>query len=836
MIDFKKLVKKQRTVIVTDFIRLFESLDRHTSHTELRIAQLQALELLSKRRNERDIVLKMSTGSGKTAVALLYLLSHMEEKEQPVVYLCPTVQLVEQVLDEATKLGIRAVSYPAGEPHPHVDGISGKAIIVCTYDKLFNAKTTFDRFDVRLRPCAMVLDDAHAGVEEIRDSFTLHIPTGELHKKVLDLLDSSCRHYNMGLWQSIILGDPLSVLEVPFWAWQPVTEEINKILSRHSEKEAFVFVWPYLRDMLRRCRCIISGVGFEIVPEVLPVHKCGAYFESKHRLFMSATLADDSILIREFECGYNACVDPILPKDDKGLGERMVIAPSLFDRKLDRSWVMQLCKKLSRKLNVVVLSHSESAARDWEAVGGVVVLGDEVSKAIRELKDNSSVAKLVVFVQRYDGLDLPDNACRILVIDGIPYGEGITDRCDSGFREAPGGVRNRLIFRIEQGMGRAVRSHADYAVVILAGPEIAHFIARREVLKAMNPDTRAQLSLALDLARLASEEGEEEDPERGLLDMLSKSLKRDFGWKQFYDEHVRKTEKETLPEGNLTNMKLAAAEREAFNMAVSNNIPQAAKILQRVIDECHLNDKEKGMFLQKYANYIYEVNPADGLEIQRSAYEHNRMALCPPIASKRPPPPAKFDVQAKIIGWFEGFENRNGTLAAIQELRAKLSYEVSPHIMEEAIKDLSLLLGAVGSRPEKEIGEGPDDLWLWPSLSFVIEVKNENKEALHKKDAGQLLLSLQWFERNYPTRKPGLPLVVAKVTMAEPKTGFPEGTRVLTPEKLQQMLDRLEIFFKTLIDQPSLVSSPAKIHELQTKMGISPEQFRGNYTVPLLTP
>jgi replicative superfamily II helicase len=62
-----------------------------------------------------------------------------------------------------------------GQVHPDVDGIRGKAVIVCTYDKLFNAKTTFDRSDVMLRPTAIVLDDAHAAVEEIRESFTLRI-------------------------------------------------------------------------------------------------------------------------------------------------------------------------------------------------------------------------------------------------------------------------------------------------------------------------------------------------------------------------------------------------------------------------------------------------------------------------------------------------------------------------------------------------------------------------------------------------------------------------------------------------------------------------------------
>src|ERR1700694_2358314 len=109
----------------------------------------------------------MNTGAGKTTAGLLYLLSFMEEKEEPVVYLCPTVQLVEQVLDEAVKLGIIAVAYPAKETPPAPEAIAGKALIVCTYAKLFNARSTFDRQDVLLRPTAIVLDDAHAGVEEI---------------------------------------------------------------------------------------------------------------------------------------------------------------------------------------------------------------------------------------------------------------------------------------------------------------------------------------------------------------------------------------------------------------------------------------------------------------------------------------------------------------------------------------------------------------------------------------------------------------------------------------------------------------------------------------------
>ena len=196
MVDFHKLVNKKKHIDTNNLLLLFESLDRKASHIDLRLAQQDALKMLSDLRATRDLVLKMSTGSGKTTVALVYLFSFMEESKQPVVYLCPTTQLADQVRSEAHNLGINAVLYTSGQTHPDVDGIRGKAIIVCTYDKLFNAKTTFDRSDVLLRPVAIVLDDAHAGVEKIRDAFTLHVPEGELYTELLGILDDACSQLN----------------------------------------------------------------------------------------------------------------------------------------------------------------------------------------------------------------------------------------------------------------------------------------------------------------------------------------------------------------------------------------------------------------------------------------------------------------------------------------------------------------------------------------------------------------------------------------------------------------------------------------------------------------
>ena len=831
MVDFSKLVEKKRVVDVSDPIRLFHSLDRQASHTTLRPTQEGVLEKIRERRNERDMILKMSTGAGKTTVALLYLKSHMAEKGRPGVYLCPKIQLVNQVVEEAFKLGIEAVHYAGGKTYPGPQGMSGQAVIVCTYDKLFNAKTTFDRDDVLLRPCAIVLDDAHAGVEEVRDAFTLRLMGNDPHEHLLELLGVPCDKYMPGKWSSIMNQDPDEFFEVPYWLWKPMLDEVQKNLSPYSNEDDFCFVWPYLRDHLRWCRCVVSGPGIEIIPDILPINMVKAFYEANHRLFMSATLADDSTLVRELSCDPFAAKKSVFSPDDTGIGERMVLAPSLVHKDLTREWVMKWCQWLSsKKVSVVVLSPSEKAARDWEAYGATIALGDDVNPCVLDLR--SGKVKFIAFAQRYDGIDLPDNSCRVLVIDGMPYGQGITDKYDSRKLGIPGGTRNRMIYRIEQGMGRAVRSQADYAVVILSGPELANFIAKREVLESMNLYTKVQLKLALRLAEVALEDGDTE-PSETLTDMIRKCLLRDEGWKQFYDEQVRNAPTVLVSHVSEKGIGLAAAEQKAAQAAMAKNPEKANEIIEKSISDLVQDEKEKGWFLQKAANYKYEIDPGKALEMQRFAYEKNSTTFCPPGGVVlRPPDPGKFESSALALAWYKSFDNPNGAIAELQTLRAQLSYDVSPKTLVHAIIDLARPLGARGSSPEEIFGEGPDNLWLWSDISFVIEVKNERQKTLPKKDSGQLHDSLQWFKNNYPARSPTA-VVVAKVASAEKDAHFPDSTRVLTQIGMNGLLDNLEAFVGRLVKRPPLSWKPQKVTDMQSKYGLLPQQFIGKYTVPL---
>lgn len=829
MIDFKKYGGKKRVVDVADPLRLFESLDVKTSHTTLRPAQVEAIQTLAARRSERDHVLKMNTGAGKTTVALLYLRSHAAEKHKPVIYFCPTLQLVEQVLEEADQLGIAAVHYPAGEPHPDPKGMSGEAVIVCAYEKLFNARTTFDRVDVSLSPCAIVLDDAHAGVERIRDAFTIRLEGAGLRETIVGLLAPSLKAYMPGLWNDIERGDPAAVTEVPYWIWRSIVADVRVALSVEADGQ-LKFVWGYLRDQLEWCRCVVSGKLVEILPDPPPVERVRAFHEASHRLFTSATLADDSTLVRELACWPTAALSPIVPASDQGVGERMVLAPSLISKDLNRPWVMAWCAILARRVNVVVLAASARAANDWAAHGATVVIGDDVSDAVRALR--SGRQRFVAFASRYDGLDLPDDACRVLVLDGMPFGESASARYDGEIPGRPGTAHNRLVHRIEQGMGRPVRSHADFAVVILSGPELAHFVARLDILDLFNASTRAQIEFAHDLTEIALHE-KPGAPEQAVNDLAWSCLSRAEGWKDLYDEKIRALAKGTATPSEAA-IHLAHAEREALILALKREPQQAASLIEAALTKHAGSEKQKGWYLQVAARYRYAVDPGAALQTQAAAHTKNDRMLPPPTGTiMRPEKGDRADSATAILRWYSGFSNVNGAIAALQGVRSRLAFDSTADAMEQGLADLAEFLGGEGSRPEHSFGRGPDDLWLFSEASFVIEAKNEALyERLPKKDSGQLHDSLQWFREAYPSRTPTA-IVVARTTTAEHDAHFPSGTRVLTPDGLAKLLTNTEGFLAELVKRPAAQWNAKEVAQVQARWRVATGQLVSAYTSPI---
>ena len=87
-IDFKKKLASRTIAPKTDPIELYETLDRKSVAGPLRPAQKAVLsEWYTMRRSERDLIIKLHTGEGKTLVGLLLLQSLLNSKEGPCLYI-----------------------------------------------------------------------------------------------------------------------------------------------------------------------------------------------------------------------------------------------------------------------------------------------------------------------------------------------------------------------------------------------------------------------------------------------------------------------------------------------------------------------------------------------------------------------------------------------------------------------------------------------------------------------------------------------------------------------------------------------------------------------------
>lgn len=81
-----------------------------------------------------------------------------------------------------------------------------------------------------------------------------------------------------------------------------------------------------------------------------------------------------------------------------------------------------------------------------------MAVGDQSADGVRGLQDGHVL--LIVLVNRYDGVDLSDDACRVLVLDGLPEAFSGEERLHSQLTSRTAGTDDRKVQRIEQSMNR----------------------------------------------------------------------------------------------------------------------------------------------------------------------------------------------------------------------------------------------------------------------------------------------------------------------------------------------------------------------------------------------
>src|SRR5262249_24215117 len=206
---------------------------------------------------------------------------------------------------------------------------------------------------------------------------------------------------------------------------------------------------------------------------------------------------------------------------------------------------------------------------------------------------------------RSDGTDPPDDACRVLVLDGVPAGDSYYEQHLSSVRSDSPLVTGRVAQTIEQGLGRGVRSGTDYCVVLLCGSHLVQFVGIKERLSLFSPETRQQFLIGQEIAKLAKQG--HGTPIDKLKDLMKKCLNNDQAWRQYHAKKM--VGLKPAPQDN-TKLDIAAAERAGWLRFRSGNAIEAGELVQNDLDPRNMaSNSDKGWFIQLAANYFHAGDP-----------------------------------------------------------------------------------------------------------------------------------------------------------------------------------------------------------------------------------
>lgn len=755
MQDFK-VEKKERTI---DPVKLFyEELIQKPNYNFLRDNQTDFLRKWHSKRKDRDIVGVMETGSGKTLLGLLMLYSKLSEGGGPAVYFCPDNQLVEQVRSQAALYGIPTCSVEKVEGSRRefpLEYSNQESILVTTFEQLFNGQSIFGILNSSRREIqeigALVIDDAHECVAKARKKATVEIiksENGKLYNDILNIFEDDLSYQGEGVFRSVRRGEQTVIMQVPSWSWENKLSIVSGILEEeNNDKNPNVFFnLPLISDSLKLCECYISGAKIEITPISVPVESVPSYMNAKHRYILSATLGNSYELVSDLDIAKDALIEPITV-DNIRLGERLILAPKRYHPQFEDDIMRRQCMRwaIDKNINVAVIVPGNTAAQKWNEIGATLVYSGNILENIQQLTD--STGNVFVFINRYDGIDLINDMCRILVIDGMPTKESLKDKIEMQYREDSTYLNLKRAQVIEQGMGRAVRSGTDHCITFLLGNDLLSFIGKNQNKELFSPSIQAQIDFGMSLM----ENGNMEVAEIGkaMVSAMDTCLSADESWRRFHKELInaapKKYEKLKLDNyieiaDSLRKAAKHSSRRDERNIDLSMN-----EIMKKVVGTA-----DEGWYFQLYSTFLNSLNKNRAQELQLKAYDLNS-ALLKPLSF------VKSKTVKKCSSQIESFKERlkeystgNDVVIGLNEIISHLLYNPNQQHQnfEKAIKNLGYFLGFISEQPDKK-SDGPDNFWRMENFDFVIECKNQSIGQVSRDETSQIGSSKRWYTDLY---------------------------------------------------------------------------------------
>lgn len=739
----------------TDPIKIFESRPAISSQiNDLWRGQAEALRRWHEA-SENDVLIALNTGAGKSVVGVLICQSMLNKRLQNPVYLCATNDLVEQTAAEAEKLSLDYTIRTGGD-FSNDKFEEGRGFLITSYQTLLNSRT---KLRGPLLPRAILFDDAHVGEPTIRGQFTLrltrrrhrdiHSPVAEA---ILGILSEADRRKVSFIFES--QGTNASFLCPPEVGGK--LSDVLLALTRNFEADGYadvLFPFLHLNGHWDSCAIVVTRDEIEISPPFLPTRTLPAFRDDEvKRVYLSATLKAESEFVRAYGRKPGLRIEPEV---DAGNGERTIInSRKLTDHDLLVTW----SQRRSRQDKILVAVPSKRRAEVWNPVAQVPERNEFIAKL-----NQFRAARTGGFVLagRFDGIDLPDTTCRLMVLAGLPAGGTNLETHLWQSLEMQNLLAARVATRVTQLFGRIIRGRNDYGFFLIQGRDLISWLARDRNVALLPDLLQKQIKIGEDI-----QEGFDVVNFDKVDEFYKQVLDRDPAWLDYYRQYVDGLELDPIDvakrlRNEQAQMISALAESRFAESVWQGRYGPATDALEAVIDEVATGDSKLGGWLNLWAGAASALNGNSS-----SAAEHYSIAKSRLVLDMDLPTDGSDDIAASLeeatravdhsIRVLSGKTQRafQKETSSLVESVGRLSAGISPSMSEEAYRSAGTLLGFTSTRPDNDFGVGPDVLWVddfvKEAISFELKTDKAPGSQLTKKEIGQSHNHVQWLVDNHP--------------------------------------------------------------------------------------
>jgi Rad3-related DNA helicase len=478
-------------------VLMFRDLDRDPSVKYLYSHQDRVLEGYYQNHLEsKDLALELPTGTGKTLVGLLIAEYRRRALKERIVFLCPTRQLCFQVNEQARRYGIKTALL-VGSQNEYDSALfyqyqQGKAIAITTYSGVFNTNPRIDD------PEVIICDDAHAADNYIADLWTLTINLSthkDLYTSINRLIKAVIPDY---VNSQIETGSGSRVDLLSTIASYEYLTELEQVLGEFSPQyKDLKYSWSILASHLEACSIYLSPKTIEIRPLIPPTQIHQPFSEAKQRIYMSATLGEDGDIERVF--GVKKIARLPIPEEwhKRSTGRRLILFPGQSSNLNPVDTATAMIKKVPRAL---ILVPDKNTLLKWEEdlkESRNIIKSENIEQNLDEFTKCPSPSVLLL-ATRYDGIDLPGDDCRFMVLDGEPSASGLQEMYMRTRLGASSQLHNRIRTRITQAMGRCTRDESDYSVVVILGDKLTKRCCTKAFTQGIHPELQAEIAFGLE--------------------------------------------------------------------------------------------------------------------------------------------------------------------------------------------------------------------------------------------------------------------------------------------------------------------------------------------------